>query len=95
MPAARASSTRPMTIFLSAGNGEEDLVDEEGAGELERVAHVADDVGVAGFRFALGEGDEALEAEAEVVERFQVVAQRVRDAAGADDQDVAGFEPSR
>ena len=92
MPRARASSTSGDDQFLLGGDGEENLVDEEGAGEREAVAHVSDNVGVAGFGFVFGEGDEALEAEAEVAERFEVVAQRVGDAAGADDEDIAGFQ---
>ena len=78
--------------LLVGGYGEEDFVDEEGTGKLDGVAHIADDVRVAGFGFAFGEGDEAFEAEAEVAEAFEVIAQGVRDAAGADDEDVAGLE---
>jgi hypothetical protein len=78
--------------FLFGGHGEEYLVDEEGAGEREAVADVSDDVGLAGFGLVLGEGDEALEPEAEVAQGFEVIAQRVGDATGADDEDVARLQ---
>ncbi len=74
------------------GDGEEDLVDEELAGEGEEVVEGAGDVVVAGVGLVGGGGDEAFEAEAEVVEGEQVVAQGVGDPAGADDEDVAGLD---
>ena len=78
--------------FFLRGNGEEDFVDEERAGEGQAVAHVSDNVGVAGFGLVFGERDKALETEAEVAERFEMIAQGVGDPAGPDDEDVAGFQ---
>ena len=47
---------------------------------------------VAGCGLVAGERDEALEAEAEVAQGVQVVAQGLGDAACADDEDVAGLD---
>jgi hypothetical protein len=74
------------------GDGEEDLVDEELAGAGEEVVEGAGDVVAAGGRVVGGSNDEAFEAEAMVLEGKQVVAQRVGDTAGTDDEDVAGLD---
>src|ERR1035437_750054 len=78
--------------FFLCRDGKEYLVDEQGAGEREAVANVSNDVGVAGFGLVFGKGDEAFEAKPKVAEGFEMIAQCVGDAAGADDEDVAGLQ---
>ena len=59
---------------------------------MEAVLDVADDIGLAGVHLRVGKRDEAFEAEAEMAERLQMVAQCLADTAGTDDQDAAGVD---
>jgi len=77
--------------FFVPGNGEKDLVNKQRTCKGQAVADVTDYIGITKLRFALSESNEALEPKAEVLERLQMISERMRHSPRTDDQNIAGL----